>query len=271
MKYTCFILFIFYAFTGHVKAQCSPAAANIYSFTYNGNLYEIVKEKLNWVNAAACAVTRGGKLAEIETKAEQDTLFNNIKKAGIIAANTVAPDGGGASYLWLGATDFLVEGKWVWDGDNNGIAIQFWQGTKTGSAVAGRYNNWGNEPDNFNSQNCLALAYTNWPLGVAGQWNDVKETNLLYYVIEHSATTSIVEMIPELVSIYPNPAVETLTINVSEKLVSSAYTITDCTGKKMLTGSLTESHNLIDVSNLFKGVYFLMLDKNSSKSIKFVK
>ena len=65
------------------QSQCSPSPANIYTFTSNGKVYEIVKEKLNWVDAAACAVLRGGKLAEINSQTEQDSLFYYIKLAKI--------------------------------------------------------------------------------------------------------------------------------------------------------------------------------------------
>lgn len=131
--------------TGLVQAQCTPDTANIYSFTYDQSRYEIIKEKLNWRDAAACAVNRGGKLAEIDDQNEQNAIFQNVNNAGILAANTVAPDGGGASYLWIGGNDFLIEGRWVWDGGNSGSSVQFWQGTQTGNAVGGRYNNWGND------------------------------------------------------------------------------------------------------------------------------
>ena len=118
-------------------SQCAPNSANIYTFTTSGIKYEIIKEKLNWTNAAVCAVTRGGKLAEINSQAEQDTLFNRLNSAGILATNTIAPDGGGASYLWLGGNDLTTEGKWIWDGDNTGTFAQFWQGTASGSPGGG--------------------------------------------------------------------------------------------------------------------------------------
>lgn len=170
----------------NAQSQCSPSPANIYTFTSNGKVYEIVKEKLNWVDAAACAVLRGGKLAEINSQSEQDSLFYYINLAKINADSTVALDGGDASYLWLGGNDIAIEGNWVWDGDNNLTSVQFWQGTSTGSSLGGLYNNWGDEPDDWNGQDALGIAITDWPLGIAGQWNDVDETNLLYYVIEYA-------------------------------------------------------------------------------------
>jgi hypothetical protein len=168
--------------------QCA-SDANIYTFVHNSNAYEVVRENRSWVDAAACAVERGGKLAEINDMQEQDALFSELNaNASIVVNDTVAPDGGGASYAWIGGNDLASEGVWIWDGINAGTGPQFWQGMFDGSVVGGLFNNWGNEPDNFGSgQDGLAIALTDWPLGVAGQWNDVAETNTLFYVIEYDS------------------------------------------------------------------------------------
>ena len=168
--------------------QCANDA-NIYTFVHEGNTYEVVRENQTWTDAAACAVERGGKLAEINDQQEQDTLFAELNSnASIVIGNTVAPDGGGASYVWIGGNDIASEGAWIWDGINSGSGSQFWQGQFDGSAVGGLFNNWGNEPDDFGAgQDGLGFALTDWPLGVAGQWNDVAETNTLFYVIEYAS------------------------------------------------------------------------------------
>ncbi len=166
--------------------QCA-SNANIYTFVHNSNTYEVVRENQTWTDAAACAAERGGKLAEINSSQEQDALFGQLNSnASIVISSTVAPDGGGASYVWIGGTDMDSEGVWIWDGVNAGTGPQFWQGQFDGSAVGGLFNNWGNEPDDFGTgQDGLGIALTDWPLGVAGQWNDLAETNSLFYVIEY--------------------------------------------------------------------------------------
>ena len=159
--------------------------STIVEFTYNGKNYEIVKENKTWVASAAFASERGGFLAEINDLAEQNAIFNELGSASIIASNTVAPDGGNASYVWIGGNDITTEGNWFWDGNNDGTGNQFWMGTQSGSPINSLYNNWGNEPDDFGSgQDGLGLALTDWPLGVAGQWNDVAQDNELYFLIE---------------------------------------------------------------------------------------
>lgn len=260
MKKTMLFIGMLLGIAPAAQSQCTTAPASSYSFTYNGARYEVIKEGKSWVNAAACAVSKGGKLAEINSLAEQNAVFAGINNAGINAANTVAPDGGNASYLWIGGNDITTEGRWVWDGNNDGNATQFWQGTSTGNAVGGRYSNWGNEPDNFTSQNGLGLAFTNWPLGQAGQWNDVKENNLLYYVIEYPQTTAIPSIKKEQVSVYPNPVRQSVNIHFADVVTNQNYTlaIKNLLGQVVLQQHLDQQQTLVDLSGLYQpGVYFL--------------
>ena len=169
----------------NIVAGCVADENNVTLFVYNNSNYEIVEETKTWEEAAACAVARGGKLVEINDQAEQDEIFTQLGNAGITNANTVAPDGGGGAYVWIGGNDIQTEGEWIWDGDNDNAGDQFWQGDASGTPVGGLYNNWGNEPDDFGGQDALGLSLDGWPLGVAGEWNDVAATNNLYYVIEY--------------------------------------------------------------------------------------
>ena len=203
--------------------QCA-SESNIYAFTYAGIQYEIVKENLSWDDAAACAVERGGYLARVDSAAEQDAIFSAANlDAGITLSSTVAPDGGGGSYMWLGGTDKLTEGEWLWDGTDAGAGDQFWQGTSaaTGGTVVGAlYNKWGDEPDDFGSgQDGLAMALTDWPLGVLSEWNDVASSNTIYYIIEYPDQTSIDETNKTEIKLYPNPIEDQLKISVPENLV----------------------------------------------------
>ena len=256
------LFFLILISTQSLQSQCSPSTANIYSFNYNSHHYEIVKENLSWVDAAACAVTRGGKLAEINSQQEQDTLFYHINNAGISAANTVAPDGGGASYLWIGGNDMTTEGKWVWDGDNDGNSTQFWQGTKTGSAVNGLYSNWGNEPDNWNNQDGLGLAFTDWPNGIAGHWNDVFVTNQLYYVIEYNSTAAVSEIKENEFSIYPNPNNGNFSIAFKNAPYKASIEIYNLLGENIYKSDITNPKFEINLEDRPKGLYLYKLHSN---------
>lgn len=167
-------------YTAEVTSAVKP-------FAIGDKKYEIILINKTWVEAAKVAKARGGYLAEIGSAEEQKGVYNALKEASIKKSATVAPDGGNASYVWLGGNDIAEEGRWIWDGENaKDGGVHFWQGKKDGKAIEGRYVNWGKEPDDFGSgQDALGLALTSWPLGVAGQWNDVSEANRLFFVVEY--------------------------------------------------------------------------------------
>ncbi|MDX2360497.1 MAG: T9SS type A sorting domain-containing protein [Crocinitomicaceae bacterium] len=244
----------------NAQSQCA-SASNIYTFTYDGATYEVIKENKDWVDAAACAVERGGILAEINDLGEQNAIYTELStNAGISVNNTVAPDGGGASYIWIGGTDVMMEGEWLWDGDNDASGPQFWQGLANGSVVGGLYNNWGNEPDDFGSgQDGLGLAITDWPLGVSGQWNDISVTNTLYFVVEYPSTASSSNLeLNEGVHIYPNPAKEILSVKLTDGKSLASITLVNVTGTvvKTITQDIAETTD-IDVSGIAPGTYLI--------------
>lgn len=180
------IIYTVSAEDGSTEDYTVSVESSIVPFTYNGKNYEIVKTRRSWVSASEFAVSRGGYLVEINDASEQSTVYSKLINASIDESETVAEDGGNASYVWIGGNDFSSEGAWVWDGDNNQDGIQFWQGNQSGSAVDDLYNNWGNEPDNFApGQDALGLALSDWPFGTAREWNDLNDGNSLYFVIEY--------------------------------------------------------------------------------------
>lgn len=253
-----------------VFGQCVNIS-NVYPFVYNGKNYEVIKENKTWINAAACAVERGGMLTEINDLAEQNAIFNELaSNAGINTNNTVAPDGGGASYVWIGGNDLTDEGDWVWDGDNDNNGTQFWMGDFKGNPVGGLYNNWGNEPDNYGAgQNGLGLALTNWPFGNAGQWNDISHANTLYYVIEYSTILSTEDLgFNTKIKLFPNPVVDFVTIETNGIDIREIV-ILNSSGQTSKTinvkGGL--SSKKIDLSNLNNGIYFINIRSQNGESI----
>jgi hypothetical protein len=139
----------------------SGSALADFQFTFDAHTYEVITSGLTWADASAAAQNKTingepGFLARIDSDEENAEIFsqlsNNIDPSDF--ANTLAPDGGGASYVWIGANDIQTEGKWIW-ADNG---AQFWQGDNTGSAVDALYNNWGDEPDDFEGQDAAGIA-----------------------------------------------------------------------------------------------------------------
>ena len=266
-------------FATEAFSQCADSA-NIYSFVYNGHTYDVVKENKSWVAAAACAVERNGYLAEINDSNEQNALYSELStNAGININNTKAPDGGNAAYVWIGGNDFAVEGNWVWDGVNDSVGPQFWQGDFNGNPVGGLYNNWGNEPDDFgfDGQDCLGLALSNWPYGVASQWNDVNQNNSLYYVIEYNWVIGLREeqKVHNYVSLYPNPASDFITISVIKEgsSVKNAEIINSI-GQMQPTEIVQSIGQMqLNLHQLKQGVYFVRIELNTGDILvrKFIK
>src|SRR5262245_33094359 len=182
----------------------AQSACADFEFLHAGHGYQVVTQGRTWQAAANNAVSRqrfgvAGHLAVIENAAENTAIFNQLI-ANIPAAqfvNTRAPDGGNGFFVWIAANDLAVEGNWIWDGEGDGTGQQFWQGLGNagGSPVGGQYHNWGTfnggpwEPDNGAGglQDAGGIALANYPRGLAGQWNDVRADNSLYYIVEFNA------------------------------------------------------------------------------------
>jgi len=260
------------ALSGALYGQCADTA-NIYTFTFGGKVYEVVMEKMNWADAAACAVERNGQLVSIESEAEQAAIWDAILNgAGISPTYTTIANGGGIAYVWIGATDQQTEGTWLWDGNNDGSGVNFWTGQgAAGAPVGGAYHNWGgkssgtvNEPDNFgNGQHHGAIGLTGWPsgttmLGIAGEWNDIIGSSLLYFVIEKDSGSIGMQHPPQSPAIgcWPNPVTEVLFLSDICQ-VAELYT---------LCGRMMQRHhqvNEIPVGDLASGIYFVRLISNN--------
>lgn len=255
----------------HAFSQCVEEFS-IHYFSSSTSDYILVKQNKTWAEAADCAKDkRNGKLARIDSQEENDFIFSEVAKLDLDKSKTVAPDGGGASYIWLGGSDLTTEGKWIWDVDGDGSGDQFWEGKSDGSAVGGLYNNWGSEPDDFGGkQDALAFAITDWPLGKAGQWNDVNELNELYFLIEIEKQTGLNEMLlNDKLMIYPNPAIQQLQIDLgelSDKI--EVLKVFDVMGKEnQIEINLENQIAVLKTSNLAKGTYILHLKLESGAFI----
>jgi Ca2+-binding RTX toxin-like protein len=148
-------------------------------YYFNGHTYAIAETANTWAAASASASSYFAHLATVGSLAENDAIYSFSVLAGTSSTAPSAPDGGGAKYLWLGASDIAVEGAWKWT---------------DGTSVAS-YTNWGSgfygtEPDNYlGSQNAMGMGLQSWPqpsggIGTPGKWNDLNQNNLLLSVCE---------------------------------------------------------------------------------------
>ena len=163
-----------------------------FSFEHNEHTYKVVTTPATWTAAQAAASDmqlngESGYLVVIDSAEENEAIISALQ-AQLSSSdfdNTRAEDGGDAAYLWIGASDAISEGVWLWDNTQQ----QFWAGDFNGSPVNGLYNNWGVEPDNAGNQDAAGIGLEAWPtdfgdLGIGGQWNDLDTNNSLYYIVE---------------------------------------------------------------------------------------
>ena len=114
----------------------SFAASTFAASFYGDDKYEIVETPMTWSEADAYAKSKGAILVKIET-AEQNTWLKDFLKS----VDTTAADGGGAIYSWLGGTDSVAEGTWLW-GDGTQVPLNdsgsIWWGNGSGHGAGGR-------------------------------------------------------------------------------------------------------------------------------------
>jgi hypothetical protein len=283
------IIFPFSACKTH--SQCANEV-NVYHFTYDGRNYEIIKELKSWADAAACAVERGGKLVEINDLYEQTAVYNALSVSGISTTYSPVTDGGGTSYVWIGGTDNVTEGTWIWDGTNDGSGTNFWTGqgaagANNGVAVGGAYVNWGGastavykEPDDYGSaQDAAAMALTGWPsgttsLGIAGEWNDISMSNAIYFIVEYSSS-SINKSNNENNSSFvvsPNPCTNYLSISGTDEIVNlKIFDVKGLLIRDQKKAFVPEAK--IKVDSLNAGTYFLLIEGKEHRfyTLNFIK
>ncbi len=192
--------------------------------------YRLYKNPLTWSEAKTVSESLStnntayskSNLVIINSKDEADGLWNEIKTIlnGMNAPK--ASDGGNSSYLWLGASDSETEGNWVWtDGRSFGSLEEDYWGS--GSL--------GNEPDNYNNQDALALGLENWPSGSetgagygnAGSWNDIDSGNKMWYLVELDKTGNSTDPLLRLTGGNGGPTYEAnITITAKENLLDTS-------------------------------------------------
>ena len=74
-----------------------------------------------------------------------------------------------------------------------------------------------------------------------------------------------------VILLYPNPAINTITLDLSENIIGTDYAITDIHGKKVFEGAIKSSLMTLDISNLNAGLYYFYTDGQVSNTIKIIK
>lgn len=75
------------------------------------------------------------------------------------------------------------------------------------------------------------------------------------------------------VTVYPNPAKNTLNINLGNEIVGETnFNLFDIQGRKVVTKKSSNTSEILNIENLSKGIYLLTIDNNNAqKTIKIIK
>jgi uncharacterized membrane protein YpjA len=104
-----------------------------------------------------------------------------------------------------------------------------------------------------------------------GIWDRALSGAEVWQVYNSCCTPSGIASIAEsTIRVYPNPAMDRITIKADQSLTGMDYTITDITGREIMNGKLTGSTTSVSIAGLSPALYFLHIG-SSEQSLKFVK
>jgi hypothetical protein len=75
----------------------------------------------------------------------------------------------------------------------------------------------------------------------------------------------------KLFTIYPNPSQSIVNVQADAKLIGSAYSIHDNTGKVVLSGKINTENISVDLGNLAAGIYLFNVGENVKQTFKVIK
>jgi hypothetical protein len=175
------------SYIGFIQDAKAVAKDAVDTFESNGSVYSVYSTPMTWAKANAYAKSLGGQLAVVEDESENDFLYQQIMDlmSSSDLAKSTAKDGGGAAYVWLGATDAVKEGVWKWVNNDDLDTDNFMWGSNDSLS----------EPnDTGKKQNHLSMGLEDWSAGDAGQWNDLNGSNKLFFVVEFEGAYSYGEI-----------------------------------------------------------------------------
>lgn len=73
------------------------------------------------------------------------------------------------------------------------------------------------------------------------------------------------------ISIFPNPAIDLITVKASNNLLGTQYFITDQHGSQILTGKIDSETTSINISQFKNGIYLFQLEGQKRRSFKVIK
>jgi hypothetical protein len=166
-----------------------------------------------------------------------------------------------------------------WDGKLDDIGI--WNRALTACEISDLYNSQLGSLNTSATQTQTALDSYTWPINSqtytqSGTYTAVipnaagcdstitLDLSLDFTGIENNSQGA-------LFSVFPNPAQSLINIKVDSKLIGSGYTISDNTGRAVLTGKLNSKVTTIELNNLSGGIYMFSVGENMKQTFKVIK
>lgn len=122
--------------------------------------------------------------------------------------------------------------------------------------------------NNFDPYKLITLDFYDAETGIASEINDNNLNSKIFYFTELTNSINQANLINPI-SIYPNPATNTLNLNISEDF---GYSIINLQGQVMQREEIKNASNSIDISKLETGVYIINLNTTTGNYYsKFIK
>ncbi|XP_048733097.2 perlucin-like protein [Ostrea edulis] len=129
MEYSRMILSSLFLCAVHVYVVCSDWSCPVGWNKYSLSCYHFSQEHTSWFDAMKMCQIHGGHLVHVEEAAEDRFIVSLMDKNN-------------CSIVWLGASDWTIEGIWVWEPHGDRLNYTHFD--------VGR-------PNNLGTENCLLI------------------------------------------------------------------------------------------------------------------
>jgi hypothetical protein len=97
------------------------------------------------------------------------------------------------------------------------------------------------------------------------------ETDTCLLTLNATTGNSIYPSVENVISIFPNPATNEITIQTNKSMLGKNYLVYDYQGKLILTGKLISEKTFVDIDRFSNGLYLFRIDGLSGDIIKVLK
>lgn len=253
------------------------AGDNIWFGTAKGKIYRSTNQGATWVKYNSPIADFGGSLTAVSGK----MYFSSNGLTGILIANTLSGTTAGSTVT--GRTLYkTIDGGQNWTSSgaytqpyNFNICYILGTTTLVGNGVTGTgataVQSTGYSTDNGTSwtqydsgTQRTSIAFLNPNLGWAGGFSTADP--LTGGVFKFTGTLGTQSFAASKFKVFPNPATSNVTITATD-VNEYKLSVTDLSGKIIMTKSLNGIENTVDISALSSGAYFFELSSDNKKDV----